>query len=113
MSWSCPTSACITVVDPETGRRREVQTASASLRARYAQAAQEQRSRIAAAIRRAGADHLTLRTDRDWFDDLVRFVSLRRERAAHLPRRGASSPLPPARSAATPAGPSHPTRSSS
>ena len=34
-----PDVGLITVVDPETGRRREVQTASASLRARYAQAA--------------------------------------------------------------------------
>lgn len=107
-----PDVGLITVVDPETGRRREVQTASASLRARYAQAAQEQRDRIASAIRRAGADHLTLRTDRDWFDDLVRFVSFRRERAAHLPRRGASSSLPPARPPTTP-GPFDPTRSPS
>ena len=60
---------------------------SAKLRARYAQAALEQRAAIAASIRQAGADHLVLRTDRDWLTDLIRFVSLRRERAARLPRR--------------------------
>jgi uncharacterized protein (DUF58 family) len=108
-----PDVGLITVVDPETGRRREVQTASAGLRARYAQAADEQRGRIAAAIRRAGADHLTLRTDRDWFDDLIRFVTLRRERAARLPRRGASFPLSPSRPATTPPLTFDPTRSPS
>jgi uncharacterized protein (DUF58 family) len=82
-----PDVGILALVDPETGRRREVQTSSPKLRARYATAAAAQRDRIAGEIRRAGADHLVLRTDRDWFDDLVRFVTLRRERAARLPRR--------------------------
>jgi uncharacterized protein (DUF58 family) len=82
-----PDVGVITMVDIETGRRREIPTSSAKLRARYAEAAAAQRQRIASAIREAGADHLVLRTDRDWFDDLVRFVRLRRERAARLPRR--------------------------
>lgn len=81
-----PAVGVLTLVDPETGRRREVQTSSAKLRARYAEAAAAQRAAIAAAIRTAGADHLVLRTDRDWLTDLIRFVSLRRERAARLPR---------------------------
>ena len=37
---------------------------------------------LAAAFRAAGADHLVLRTDRDWLADLVAFVATRRERAA-------------------------------
>lgn len=82
-----PAVGVLTLVDPETGRRREVQTSSAKLRARYAEAALEQRAAIAAAIRSSGADHLVLRTDGDWLGDLIRFVSLRRERAARLPRR--------------------------
>jgi len=77
----------LTLVDPETGRRREVQTSSAKLRSRYADAAAAQRSAIAASIRSAGADHLVLRTDQDWLTDLIRFVSLRRARRAPLPRR--------------------------
>ena len=81
-----PAVGVLTLVDPETGRRREVQTSSAKLRARYAEAAAAQRATIAAAIRSAGADHLVLRTDRDWLTDLIRFVTLRRERAARLPR---------------------------
>jgi uncharacterized protein (DUF58 family) len=82
-----PDVGIITVVDPETGRRREIQTSSAKLRARYAEGAAAQRGRNASEIRQSSADHLVLRTESDWFDDLVRFVSLRRERAARLPRR--------------------------
>jgi len=82
-----PSVGVLTLVDPETGRRREVQTSSARLRERYAEAARRQRADIAGAIRRSGADHLVLRTDRDWLIDLVRFVALRRARTAGLPRR--------------------------
>src|SRR5215218_76645 len=67
-----PDVGVLAVVDPETGRRREVQTSSAQLRERYRRAAAAQRERMAADVRRAGADHLVLRTDRDWLDDLVR-----------------------------------------
>ncbi|MCC6438086.1 MAG: DUF58 domain-containing protein [Acidimicrobiales bacterium] len=82
-----PAVGVLTLVDPETGRRREVQTSSAKLRSRYAAAAQAQREAIATSIRGTGADHLVLRTDRDWLTDLIRFVVLRRARAARLPRR--------------------------
>jgi uncharacterized protein (DUF58 family) len=61
-------------VDPETGKLLEVQTSKRALREKYAEAATRQRAEIAAAIRRAGASHLQLRTDRDWLLDIVRFV---------------------------------------
>jgi uncharacterized protein (DUF58 family) len=76
----------LTVVDTESGAIREVQTSDAKLRARYAQAAAEQRQRIATRLRMAGTDHLQLRTDRDWIGDLVRFVTIRRRRIESLPR---------------------------
>jgi uncharacterized protein (DUF58 family) len=76
----------LTVVDTESGAVREVQTSDAGLRARYAAAAAEQRQQIAARLRTAGADHLRLRTDRDWIGDLVRFVNIRRRRIESLPR---------------------------
>ncbi len=81
-----PAVGVLTLVDPETGRRREVQTSSAKLRARYAEAATAQRATIASHLRASGADHLVLRTDRDWLKDLIRFIALRRERAAHISR---------------------------
>jgi uncharacterized protein (DUF58 family) len=72
----------LTLVDPETGRLLEVQTGKRALRDRYAEAAAKQRVEIAAAIRRAGAGHLQLRTDRDWLLDIVRFVVARRRGAS-------------------------------
>ncbi|MGH9245987.1 MAG: DUF58 domain-containing protein [Acidimicrobiales bacterium] len=81
-----PNVGLLTMVDPETGAMREVPTGDAGLRARYLHAAAEQRRAIAHAVRVAGADHLVLRTDRDWIGDLVRFVTVRRRRIENLPR---------------------------
>jgi uncharacterized protein (DUF58 family) len=75
-----PPVGLLTLVDPETGRRLEVQTASARLRARFRAAAADQRSTAARAVRSAGAGHLVLSTDRDWLLDVVRFVVARRRR---------------------------------
>ena len=69
-----PAVGLLTLVDPETGRRVEVQTDSPRLRARFEAAARDQRDRIGRAVRDAGARHLVLSTDRDWFVDLVRAV---------------------------------------
>jgi uncharacterized protein (DUF58 family) len=80
-----PDVGLLTLVDPESGSRLEVQTSDAGLRERYAAAATEQRAGIARSVRAAGADHLVLRTDRDWLFDLVAFVQRRRAR-----RRGAA-----------------------
>jgi len=81
-----PPVGLINMVDPETGRRRQVQTSSSRLRTQFAEAARDQQARIAAEIRRAGADHLLLRTDRDWLVDIARFATLRRQRAGALTR---------------------------
>ena len=75
-----PDVGTLALVDPETGRLREVNTRRAKLRARYADAARDQRAENARTVRRAGADHLVLRTDRDWLFDIVQFVVLRRKR---------------------------------
>ncbi len=68
------------LVDPETGRLLDVATRSRKLRSRYAAAAAEQRSAIAATLRRAHAHHLQLRTDRDWLLDVVRYAAVARRR---------------------------------
>ena len=77
-----PPVGLVTLVDTETGRRVEVQTASPRIRERFAEAAARQRARIANQIRVAGAEHVVLRTDRDWLLDLARFVSTRKRRRA-------------------------------
>ncbi|MGI8847522.1 MAG: DUF58 domain-containing protein [Candidatus Dormibacteria bacterium] len=78
-----PNVGVLGLVDPESGEFREVQTSSAKLRHNYAEAAQRQRDTVDEELRRSGADHLLLRTDRDWFHDLVRFVLRRRQVASH------------------------------
>ncbi len=73
-----PDVGVLALVDPETGGRLEVATSDRRLRARYAEAAAALRAAVAAALRAAPADHLQLRTDRDWLGDVVRFVQRRR-----------------------------------
>jgi uncharacterized protein (DUF58 family) len=72
------------LVDPETGRQIQVNTSRRSIRRRFAEAAAAEREDVAAALRRAGADHLVLSTEGDWLRDLA--GHLRRSRPA--PREG-------------------------
>jgi uncharacterized protein (DUF58 family) len=81
-----PDIGVVELIDPETGKRFEVQTANAGLRQRFADAAQQQRDGIARRLRSATTDHLVLRTDRDWLLELARFVALRRDRVEALTR---------------------------
>ncbi|MER7332862.1 MULTISPECIES: DUF58 domain-containing protein [unclassified Micromonospora] len=86
-----PDVGLVTLVDPESGRRREVSTASRRLRERYAAAAAAQREAVTRAIRRSGAAHLTLSTDRDWTADIARHVFTQRRLAgAARPTGGAA-----------------------
>ncbi len=75
-----PNAGPLVVVDPETGRRRHLDTARRKVRLRYAEAAAAQRAGIAAKITTAGADHVRLATDGDWVRDLVGHVLWRRRR---------------------------------
>ena len=76
-----PDVGLLTLVDPETGHRREVWTGRRGLRSRYAADAAAQRLAVRTALRRARADHLVLRTDRDWVRDVAGFAVLQRRRA--------------------------------
>jgi uncharacterized protein (DUF58 family) len=75
-----PDVGVLELIDTETGRRIEVQTASAKLRARFAEAAAAQRDATATMLRAAGAEHLVLDTSRDWLFDVIRHVGERRRR---------------------------------
>jgi uncharacterized protein (DUF58 family) len=72
-----PDVGLVTLVDPETGRHREIQT-TPTLRRDFAAAAAEHRRAVGTELRRAGCSQLTLRTDRDWIADMVRFVLTRK-----------------------------------
>lgn len=67
----------LTVIDAETGEHRRVRT-SRRARERFAQAARRRLAAHRDACRRAGADHLVLRTDDDWVVRLAHFVDRRR-----------------------------------
>jgi uncharacterized protein (DUF58 family) len=73
-----PDVGMLTVVDPESGQVLEVPTGNAEFRQKFAAGAAAQRRQIAAGLRRCGAGHLQLRTDRDWLMDVVRYVADRR-----------------------------------
>jgi uncharacterized protein (DUF58 family) len=69
---SLPAVGRLAMVDPETGARVEVDTRSASLREGFARASAEHRSAVSAALRRAGAEHVTLSTAGSWARELGR-----------------------------------------
>ena len=74
------------LTDPETGRQLHVNTNKRRVRKRFAKAAAEEREEVAAALRRAGADHLVLSTDGDWLRSLA--GHLQALRAADARRAG-------------------------
>jgi uncharacterized protein (DUF58 family) len=83
------------MVDPESGRQIVVNTSRRKVRQRFKAAAAAEREEVAAALRRAGADHLVLSTDGDWLRDLA--VHLRR---AEQMRHSAMAAGGPGRAAA-------------
>lgn len=76
-----PDVGIVTVVDPETGTAREIDTRDRKLRERFAAAAVEQRRAVREALLRAGAAHIPLSTGRDWVADIVRHVHAQRRTA--------------------------------
>jgi uncharacterized protein (DUF58 family) len=78
-----PRMGVLTLVDPETGRSRTVDTSRAGLRAAFARGAAAQRAAIAAAVARAGADHLVVSTDADWVGEALAFFARRTRRRAY------------------------------
>ncbi|MGI9052360.1 MAG: DUF58 domain-containing protein [Ilumatobacteraceae bacterium] len=77
-----PPVGMIEVVDPSTGRRREVRVTS-EVQRRYAVAASEVVERRIWGIRRSGADLIELATDTDWLSTVVQHVRRRRVQAVN------------------------------
>jgi uncharacterized protein (DUF58 family) len=78
-----PAAGLLTLVDTETGRNIHVQSNSAPLRERYAEAARVRHDAIGRQIRDAGSEHLVLDTNSDWLIEIVRFVASRRTLRRH------------------------------
>ena len=77
-----PPVGLIEVVDPATGRRREVRV-TPEVQRRYAAAAAERVEAQRHGIRRAGADLIELATDTDWLGSIVQHVRRRRVQAVN------------------------------
>jgi uncharacterized protein (DUF58 family) len=80
-----PNVGVIELVDLETGELRELDTRRGSVREKFAAAGRARLDDNSRAVRQAGAEHLVLRTDRDWLVDLAHFVD-RRRRGRRLTR---------------------------
>ena len=75
-----PAIGDVVLQDAESGIAKEF-TIDEQLRDDFARAAQAHRDEVARTLRRCDAPLLTLRTDRDWIADVVRFVANRRRGA--------------------------------
>lgn len=79
-----PNVGLLPVSDPATGQIREIPTQKKSVREAYAAAATARRAALTNGFREAHIDHLLLRTDRDWLEDVVLFIGQRRHRMSGL-----------------------------
>ena len=66
------------LVDPETGRQIRVDTRSASLRERFADAAAQERTGVARVLSALGVPHVVLSTAGDWLRTYAGFLGARR-----------------------------------
>lgn len=83
-----PDVGLIAVVDPETGRRRLLDTSRDDIRRKYSEVGERRREEVSARFKACAVDHLVVRTDRDWVVDFVRFVSGRKARLVAAGRPG-------------------------
>ena len=86
-----PDVGMLGVVDPETGRLLHVQTRSVRLARAVRRSRPARQDAIRAAVRHAGAEYLSVTTDRDWLTDVIGHVTARRRPGRAVPVR---RPLP-------------------
>jgi hypothetical protein len=69
---SLPDAGLVVMVDPETGRQVEADTASERLRSAFAAAEARRRAEVAEVLERSQATHVVLDTHGDWLRELAR-----------------------------------------
>ncbi|MGZ4214917.1 MAG: DUF58 domain-containing protein [Solirubrobacteraceae bacterium] len=72
-----PSVGRIALVDPESGRRIEVDTSSSRVRARFEELERRRREELAVDLRRLHVPHVPVGTDEDWLLALARGLSSR------------------------------------
>ena len=70
-----PSVGLIAMVDPESGRRVEVDTSSSRIRARFEELERRRREELAADLKRLHVQHVPVGTDEDWLLALARGLS--------------------------------------
>jgi uncharacterized protein (DUF58 family) len=69
-----PNAGALWLVDPETGRQLRVDTRSERLRARFVEAAAQERAALTKSLASAGARHVVLSTGGDWLRTFAAFI---------------------------------------
>jgi uncharacterized protein (DUF58 family) len=69
-----PAAGNLALIDPETGRRIEVDTSRRRVRERFAQLERERSAMIARELRRLRIAHISLSSDEDWLRALGRHL---------------------------------------
>ena len=77
-----PALGRITLVDPESGQRLEVDTSSSRVRARFEELERERRERLAGELTRLHVTHVGLDTDGDWLLELAASLSTKQRARA-------------------------------
>ena len=80
LEMALPNVGPLPITDPATGQTIEIATHKKKVRDAYAAAAEARRQLLSETFRANRVDHLTLHTDAEWLDDLVRFIGARRHR---------------------------------
>ena len=75
-----PDVGFMTLSDPETGERYEIDTRSKAVRMQFEERAREREVHLATTLRRAGVDRLDVRTGKPYATDLMRFFRMRERR---------------------------------
>lgn len=75
-----PNVGLVEAIDPESGERTLIDTASSRVRAEYTAAAARRDSELAQLFGRTETDRVVLATDRPFMNDLVRYFQLRERR---------------------------------
>jgi uncharacterized protein (DUF58 family) len=69
---SIPAVGRLSLVDPETGARVEVDTSRPRVRARFAELEGKRRAELTRELRRLEVEHVRLSTEGDWLQELGR-----------------------------------------
>jgi uncharacterized protein (DUF58 family) len=79
-----PDIGMVLIEDSETGEQMYLDTSDARFRKRFNDSAQKREYNLNVAFRQAGVDPLSLSTEQDLVQAIVRFAGVRKERKRHI-----------------------------